>query len=249
LTWDARPAWFCPLLGGSETIGHGAERWPGFFRVLRKSRSNHLLPVVTYVSTRHLGTHWRATCGCHFGILAENKPVAIAAAVFVANRRHSRDPWVPFCKHDVPVVTKSMGAFVETGQALARIRDGRTYRDTHETFEAFCKETWEFSRIQAHRLIASSDVMGHLLPMGNIVPINEAQARPLTKLRTEDEEGKTVIDLEEENCTNHSGESADHSRWFEMIRSVFSNDPYSSRPILPENHRTRRCLLWAWLSV
>ena len=92
---------------------------------------------------------------------------------------------------DMAIVARNMGSFVETGQALARIRDGRTYRETHETFEAFCKETWEFSKGQLYRLIDSSSVMDRLGKVSNwrqtqpILPANEAQARPLTTIDME----------------------------------------------------------------
>ncbi|HYW80088.1 MAG TPA: hypothetical protein VE890_10955, partial [Thermoguttaceae bacterium] len=95
-------------------------------------------------------------------------------------------------RRDVSIVTKNMGAFVETGQALARIRDGRTYRETHETFEAFCKDqpTWEFSTRQAYRLIESAAIVDSLkVTHGSqthpILPVNERQVRPLTTIELE----------------------------------------------------------------
>jgi len=93
-------------------------------------------------------------------------------------------------KRDVALVTKNMGAFVETGQALARIRDGRTYRGTHETFEAFCKETWEFTKSYANNLIGSASVMdalndNHGCQTHPILPTNERQTRPLTTIDLE----------------------------------------------------------------
>ena len=88
-------------------------------------------------------------------------------------------------------IQANLAGFIETGEALASIRDGRLYREAHPSFEAYCAERWGFSRIHAHRLIKASDVVSNLLPIGNAdeasppMPVNEAQVRPLTKLMPE----------------------------------------------------------------
>jgi len=74
--------------------------------------------------------------------------------------------------------------FLEVGRALGAIRDGRLYRETHGTFEAYCRERWQMDRTYAHRTIDAARVC-EMLPTGN-TPANEAQVRPLTKIRTED---------------------------------------------------------------
>jgi len=79
------------------------------------------------------------------------------------------------------IIDKNMTAFYQVGSALAKIRDSRLYRDTHDTFEAYCRDRWDMGRSYAHRLIDSSSVVEKLLPMGNI-PTSERQTRPLTKL-------------------------------------------------------------------
>ena len=68
--------------------------------------------------------------------------------------------------------------------ALVEIRDRRLYRDVlgYETFEKYCKERWGMGRRYANRLIASSQVMENLGPMGPILPSSERQVRPLVAL-------------------------------------------------------------------
>lgn len=61
----------------------------------------------------------------------------------------------------------------------------RLYREQFATFEDYCRERWGMSRVHAHRLIESAEVIGNLLPIGNTVPANEAQARALTGLEPE----------------------------------------------------------------
>jgi hypothetical protein len=71
------------------------------------------------------------------------------------------------------------------GMALAEIRDSRLYREEFETFEDYCKERWDMSKMHAYRLIGSSEV-NDALKSNQLVtlPANEAQARPLTQLET-----------------------------------------------------------------
>lgn len=80
------------------------------------------------------------------------------------------------------VIERNFKAFVETGQALAEIRNSRLYRSTHSTFEGYCKDLWEMCRVHADRLINSASVIDNLKPIGFILPANEAQARPLARL-------------------------------------------------------------------
>jgi hypothetical protein len=82
------------------------------------------------------------------------------------------------------VISDGMRSFVDVGRALSRIRDEKLYQATHATFEAYCRERWEFTRSYAHRLIGAAGVVAnwqHELPP----PANEAQARELAKLPAE----------------------------------------------------------------
>lgn len=78
-------------------------------------------------------------------------------------------------------IAEGLNTFVAVGNALVQIRDKRLYRETHETFELYCRDKWGFSKTHANRLIASAQAVeqiGHI----EVVPANEAQARPLTML-------------------------------------------------------------------
>lgn len=50
-------------------------------------------------------------------------------------------------------IEKGLGTFVEVGQALLDIRDGKLYRASYKTFESYCKERWDISRPRAYQLI------------------------------------------------------------------------------------------------
>lgn len=83
------------------------------------------------------------------------------------------------------VIERGCKSVFEMGLALLEIRNGRLYRKTHRTFEEYCRERWELSRIHAYRMLNAARV-SRLLPVGNSnAPTTEAQVRPLTSLGPE----------------------------------------------------------------
>jgi hypothetical protein len=86
------------------------------------------------------------------------------------------------------IVEKGMKAFVEMGEALRAIRDGRLYRAEHATFEEYLKGRWGLARATAYQLIGASEVVENVRNCGHdTLPANESQARPLTKLPPEEQ--------------------------------------------------------------
>jgi hypothetical protein len=93
-------------------------------------------------------------------------------------------------------------AFFEAGKALAELRDRRLYRSTHRTFEEYCRDRFGHSRQQSNYLIAASQVYENLTTNGcqnvvsedlttigsQILPTNERQVRPLTKLEPQQQQ-------------------------------------------------------------
>jgi hypothetical protein len=81
------------------------------------------------------------------------------------------------------IIKRGLGTFVAVGNALLEIRDSKLYKAEFETFELYCRERWNMSRIHAHRHIEAAKVSANLLPTGNIQPRSERQVRPLAKLK------------------------------------------------------------------
>lgn len=79
-------------------------------------------------------------------------------------------------------IDRGLQSFFEVGAALKEIRDSRLYRAEHGTFEDYCDKRWGFKRAHAYRYIDSATLIEDLSPMGDILPTNERQCRPLTKL-------------------------------------------------------------------
>ncbi len=57
------------------------------------------------------------------------------------------------------IIARGHQTFIAVGQALLEIRDRRLYRETHATFEAYCRERWGFKRVQAHNYISAAKVV------------------------------------------------------------------------------------------
>ncbi|WP_052672415.1 hypothetical protein [Aliterella atlantica] len=82
--------------------------------------------------------------------------------------------------------------FYEAGTALRELRDRKLYRDTHRTFEDYCKNRFGYHRRHCYQLIDAADVVENLCANSaqkksgtsgaHILPTNEYQVRPLTKL-------------------------------------------------------------------
>jgi hypothetical protein len=71
-------------------------------------------------------------------------------------------------------------AFWAAGKALQVIRDGRLYRNAHDTFEDYVEQRWDMSRAQAYRLIDAWPLAERLSPIGD--KITESQVRELLPL-------------------------------------------------------------------
>ena len=86
-------------------------------------------------------------------------------------------------KHLETIIAKNQYRFYEIGQALLEIRDSRLYKQALFTsFEAYARSRWDISRSQLYRLIDAYSVINNLSPIGDRLPGNEAQTRPLVPL-------------------------------------------------------------------
>jgi len=81
-------------------------------------------------------------------------------------------------------IKSGLDTFQEVGDALLKIRDGKLYRESHETFEAYCGVRWNMSARHCNRLIGAAVVAENLGPIG---PVTESQARPLLSLPQEEQ--------------------------------------------------------------
>jgi hypothetical protein len=84
-------------------------------------------------------------------------------------------------------IEKNLTAFYEVGFALMQIRDNRLYREKHGTFEEYCKSKWGLERRRAYQLIDGYKVSENVNNCSQ-KPTNEAQTRPLTRIKDPEEQ-------------------------------------------------------------
>lgn len=72
--------------------------------------------------------------------------------------------------------------------SLKVLRDKRLYRNTHDTFENYCRERFGFTRIHVNRRIAFSSLLEDLKPRGFNLPATEKQGRALLRLDSPDQQ-------------------------------------------------------------
>jgi hypothetical protein len=68
----------------------------------------------------------------------------------------------------------------------------RLYALEYDTFEDYCQNRWDFTRMRASQLIASADVVQNVNNCLQI-PANEAQARPLARLEPEEQDTSLLM--------------------------------------------------------
>jgi hypothetical protein len=85
-------------------------------------------------------------------------------------------------EHYERIIAQGIQTFVEVGRALMAISEQRLYRQSYGTFEDYLRQRWDMSRPRAYQLIDAAQVIDTVSTSVDIVPLNEAQARPLASL-------------------------------------------------------------------
>jgi hypothetical protein len=81
------------------------------------------------------------------------------------------------------VIETNQRSFYQLGKALKEIRDSGLYRKLcFDSFEQYSKIRWDLGKSHCYRLMEASAVIDNLSPIGEIMPQNESQLRPLSKL-------------------------------------------------------------------
>jgi hypothetical protein len=98
------------------------------------------------------------------------------------------------------VIDRGLSTFVEVGEALLEIRDGRLYRSTHATFEDYCRDRWRMGRSHAYRLMEGAEVVRLLSPMGDTPPSERVARELVPVLRRDPVSLPAVLDEAAERC-------------------------------------------------
>jgi hypothetical protein len=115
--------------------------------------------------------------------------------------------------------------------ALRTVRDAGLYRDVgYKTFEAYCAERWDMSRPSAYRLVDAANVREVLSPMGDKLPENERQLRPLLIFRDAPELQIAAWLEVIETAPDGSG-AMEHARGLQHVTSAHGALLQSRRPV------------------
>ncbi len=98
-----------------------------------------------------------------------------------------------FLKDREKVVSEGVKASIAASKALHEIRaykDGKLWKATHETFEAYCRAKWGYAKTHAYQLATSGELIHQIeeqsvashSAIAEWMPTNESQLRPLLKL-------------------------------------------------------------------
>ena len=81
------------------------------------------------------------------------------------------------------LIGRNQECFYKIGQALKEIRDNRLYKQAlFKSFETYTRQRWDMGKAYAYRLIRAYEVIYNLSPIGDKLPANESQVRPLTQM-------------------------------------------------------------------
>jgi hypothetical protein len=81
------------------------------------------------------------------------------------------------------IVERGRDTFLEVGRALLEIRDARLYRESHPTFEAYCRDRWGFTASRARQMIAAVRTVTDVTAEGLPAPTTEGAARRIRSER------------------------------------------------------------------
>jgi len=87
------------------------------------------------------------------------------------------------------VIERGLPTFTEVGDALMGIRDGKLYRQTHGTFENYCRERWDLKERRVYQLMDAAKTC-------TIVQVStESQARELVPLLSNPGMMREVVEI------------------------------------------------------
>jgi len=79
------------------------------------------------------------------------------------------------------IIERGVQTFIEVGEALAEIRDGKLYRAGYGTFDDYCRERWGIGRGRAYQLMDAATVTREMSTVVDNPPKTEREARAVAK--------------------------------------------------------------------
>jgi hypothetical protein len=134
------------------------------------------------------------------------------------------------------VIAMGWGNFVQVGLAFARIREKRLYRMEYLTFEAYCRQKWQYGRNYVNRLISAAQVFNFLVTACHqIKPEHEAQVRPLMGLSPAEAQAAWELAV-----THAGGRKVSSTHVKQAIRELRGNTDNEPAPPKARQNRTEQ---------
>jgi hypothetical protein len=96
-------------------------------------------------------------------------------------KRLTKEEW-KLLQNSERVIQSALRTFLRIGKSLATVRRKKLYRQSHRTFELYCKARWDFSARHARNLIRAWETSEVLSRSSLPIPAHESHFRALGKL-------------------------------------------------------------------
>jgi hypothetical protein len=131
------------------------------------------------------------------------------------------------------VIDSGLRTFVDVGAALLEIRESRLYRQTHGTFEDYCRERWQMVASRARQLIAAVETVRNLESVTTVTPATESQARPLAPLPPEQQRQAWTQAMETARAADRPVTAKDVQAAAEAVTGKVPAAPAQTQPTEP----------------
>jgi hypothetical protein len=111
------------------------------------------------------------------GIFSNNKPEPTKPT-----RREPKEPKLSLSELE-RIIAEGLTAAIETGRALAQIRDHKMYLEVSDTWESYLSTRWKMTVDFGNKLIAAGGIADELRALGLTEPTREAHTRELAKIK------------------------------------------------------------------
>lgn len=106
------------------------------------------------------------------------------------------------------VINQGMATFVEVGEALATIRNGKLYRDGYKTFGDYCQDKWGFTDSRARQLTTAAKIAAETKAVTGVTVTDERTARELNRVPKEQRVGVVTEAAKSGSVTSKSVKQA-----------------------------------------
>jgi hypothetical protein len=148
-----------------------------------RSENGHALTCPVPEVTTESNNNYCSSGGSQAKISAQfSDQSELLACQFVQAQLLPETQQLPALEHIIEI---GLGTFYIVGSALRQIRDSKLYRNEYHTFEQYCEDRWNIKRQRAYELMQAAAVVANLSEISDKLPSNEAQARELSGLTSE----------------------------------------------------------------